>query len=166
MQHYTLAFVFNTAQTEVLLIQKNRPAWQAGKLNAIGGKVEEGETVGVATCRELYEEAHVIVAPPELRGFAMLIGEDYKVYCAAVALDDERYALFQSMTDEPVLSWDYATIMAHMGGSTLSPWSRITAMTSCTPTSATIKHDADLAYLLPMAKLALNVRELHAAIAR
>ena len=40
---YTLGFVFDRDLQHVLLIQKQRPAWQAGKFNGIGGKLEAGE---------------------------------------------------------------------------------------------------------------------------
>lgn len=33
----TVGFIFNHDLTQVLLIRKNRPAWQKGKLNGIGG---------------------------------------------------------------------------------------------------------------------------------
>ncbi len=45
----------------VVLIRKNRPAWQVGKLNGVGGKVEEGETLGGAMTREFGEETGVWV---------------------------------------------------------------------------------------------------------
>ena len=40
MKHYVLGFVFNRNRDKVLLIRKERPSWQAGKWNGIGGKVE------------------------------------------------------------------------------------------------------------------------------
>lgn len=43
----------------VLLIRKKRPAWQAGLLNGIGGKVEPGETPFDAMRREFREEAQL-----------------------------------------------------------------------------------------------------------
>jgi 8-oxo-dGTP pyrophosphatase MutT (NUDIX family) len=33
----------STRQIEVLLIEKQKPAWQRGKLNGVGGKIEPGE---------------------------------------------------------------------------------------------------------------------------
>lgn len=41
---------------EVLFIEKNRPAWQAGRVNLIGGRIEEGESPEDAAIRELKEE--------------------------------------------------------------------------------------------------------------
>lgn len=41
---------------KVLLILKDRPVWQAGKYNGIGGKIELGEKPIDAMIRECYEE--------------------------------------------------------------------------------------------------------------
>jgi len=54
---YVLGFCFNSSLTTILLIRKTHPAWQAGKLNGVGGKVEEGETPTQAMEREFREEA-------------------------------------------------------------------------------------------------------------
>ena len=53
---YVLGFMFNEAESKVLLVWKNRPAWQAGKLNGVGGKIEAGETPVQAMNREFAEE--------------------------------------------------------------------------------------------------------------
>jgi hypothetical protein len=56
---YVLGFVFSEDSSRVLLVWKNRPAWQAGKLNGIGGKIEAGETPLQAMQREFREETLV-----------------------------------------------------------------------------------------------------------
>src|SRR5262245_51511073 len=61
MQTYSCGFLFSTDRTRVLLIRKRRPAWQAGKLNGIGGKIERGETAAEAMRREFREEANLDV---------------------------------------------------------------------------------------------------------
>ena len=38
IQHYACGFLFSQDRTRVVLIRKRRPAWQAGKLNGVGGK--------------------------------------------------------------------------------------------------------------------------------
>ncbi len=53
---YVLGFMFSPDEKKVLLIWKNRPSWQAGKLNGIGGKVNPGETPLEAMEREFIEE--------------------------------------------------------------------------------------------------------------
>ena len=56
MKRYVCSFLFSTDRRRVLLIRKNRPAWQAGKLNGVGGKIEPGETPHEAARREFREE--------------------------------------------------------------------------------------------------------------
>lgn len=54
-----IGLLFDTRGERVLLIRKNRPAWQAGKWNGIGGKIEPGETPAQAMRREAREECGV-----------------------------------------------------------------------------------------------------------
>lgn len=56
MKTFVCGFAFNNGGSKVLLIEKNRPAFQKGKLNGIGGKIEEGETIHSAMVREFKEE--------------------------------------------------------------------------------------------------------------
>ncbi len=42
------------------MIRKNRPDWQAGKLNFPGGHIEEGEEPQIAAARELFEETGLL----------------------------------------------------------------------------------------------------------
>lgn len=59
---WTVGFLFDRLANRVLLIKKNRPEWQAGKLNGVGGKVEPGETPAQAMRREFREEAGLDIA--------------------------------------------------------------------------------------------------------
>lgn len=56
---YVVGFMFDETGTRVLLIRKTRPAWQAGKLNGIGGRIEDGETSDGAMHREFVEEVGI-----------------------------------------------------------------------------------------------------------
>jgi 8-oxo-dGTP diphosphatase len=62
VQEYVCGFLFSRDRSRVLLIRKRRPAWQAGKLNGLGGKIEPGETALDAMRREFREEAGLDVA--------------------------------------------------------------------------------------------------------
>lgn len=53
---YVAGFLFRRNREEVALVKKNRPQWQAGKFNGIGGHVEPGETEYAAMVREFKEE--------------------------------------------------------------------------------------------------------------
>ena len=61
MISYVVGLVFDASNTKVLLVRKNRPNWQVGKLNGIGGKVEEGETPYEAVVRECEEECGLLL---------------------------------------------------------------------------------------------------------
>ena len=55
-KRYVVGFLLSERRSEVVLIRKNRPAWQAGRLNGVGGKVEPGERFADAMAREFEEE--------------------------------------------------------------------------------------------------------------
>lgn len=78
MTHYVLGFVFSPDEREIVLLRKNRPEWQAGKLNGVGGHVEEDELIDNAMVREGREELGVELP---WTGFASLTGRDFTVWC-------------------------------------------------------------------------------------
>lgn len=57
MKKYVLGFLFSRDFTRVVLIKKNRPSWQADKLNGIGGKVEDSDTSSLAAMIREFREA-------------------------------------------------------------------------------------------------------------
>lgn len=59
-KRYVCGFLFSSDRKRVLLIRKNKPTWQIGRLNGVGGKVEEGETPLEAMRREFHEEAGLL----------------------------------------------------------------------------------------------------------
>jgi 8-oxo-dGTP diphosphatase len=62
VQEYVCGFLFSPDRARVLLIRKRRPAWQAGKLNGVGGKIEPRETAPEAMRREFHEETGLHVS--------------------------------------------------------------------------------------------------------
>lgn len=95
MQEYVCGFLFSPDRSRVLLIRKQRPAWQAGKLNGVGGKVEPNETVRLAMCREFREEAGLNVSDWQ-RG-VVLTGRDWRGHFFRAFGDLDAT---QSVTDE------------------------------------------------------------------
>ena len=57
---YTIGILFRNNFSEVALILKNRPKWQAGKYNFPGGHVEENEDFNDCVRREFKEECNII----------------------------------------------------------------------------------------------------------
>ncbi len=72
MQYYVCGFMFNENMTQVALIRKIKPDWMKGKLNGIGGKIEDGETEKEAMAREFQEETGVTTLSEEWIKFATL----------------------------------------------------------------------------------------------
>lgn len=108
MTEYVLGFLFNADRTEVLLIQKNRPDWQAGRLNGVGGHVEPGDTTPHAAMRREFEEA-AGVADVAWELFYELSGDDWA--CDVFrAFDDRAFRAAESRTDELVSRWPLAQL--------------------------------------------------------
>lgn len=76
MKSYVVGFLFD-GRGNVALIRKNRPDWQKGRLNGIGGHIEPGETPEEAIVREFREEAGATVT---WRQFCRVYGDDYQVF--------------------------------------------------------------------------------------
>src|ERR1700732_2872515 len=57
MRTMVCGFLFNGSS--VLLVEKQKPDWQRGLLNGVGGKVEDGELPDAAMRRELFEAAEL-----------------------------------------------------------------------------------------------------------
>lgn len=72
---YVAGFVFSPSFEQVGLIRKNKPVWQAGLLNGIGGKIEENETPVEAMVREFSEETLSTSSRDQWKQFAV-IGDD------------------------------------------------------------------------------------------
>lgn len=81
MTEYVLGFMFSTDVRQVALIEKQTPTWQFGKLNGIGGKIEPGETAGVAMTREFLEETGVPTSVSEWDRFCVMRSDNWVVHC-------------------------------------------------------------------------------------
>lgn len=109
MNHYCLGFAFDLTQggaqvigkTNVALIRKIKPEWQAGSLNGIGGKIEAGETALAAMVREFREETGFEVGPADWKRFHTMGSEEWQVECFR-AFDVPLHEL-RSTTDEEVI---------------------------------------------------------------
>src|SRR5262245_35983684 len=64
-QKYTLGFVFDSPREHILLVHKQRPEWQKGKINGIGGKYEPGESATTCIRRETREETKLDIPEQE-----------------------------------------------------------------------------------------------------
>lgn len=114
MTYFCLGFAFDIQNpSHVLLIRKNRPKWQAGLLNGVGGHVEPGETLLEAMVREFQEETGISTVFADWRKVATLFGPGkWRVACYTADLQIQL-ADFER-TDEPlsIEAWPKFTIPA------------------------------------------------------
>lgn len=103
MQRYCLGFAFDTSGN-VVLIRKNRPDCMKGKLNGVGGKVNEGETYRYAMVREFQEETGVDTSSFMWQRFASLTDDiNYEIDVFYILLSQETLSKCKTTTDEEVL---------------------------------------------------------------
>lgn len=95
---YVNGFLFSPDYKRIVLIRKNRPAFQIGKLNGIGGRIEQGETPIDAMKREFMEEAGLEI--DNWHNFSKMEGEEWVVYMYVSSSDE--YTKAYSKTDEEV----------------------------------------------------------------
>ena len=84
MKKYVCGLMFSSNKESVALIVKNKPDWQKGLLNGIGGKIEEFDSINAknlkerslnAMCREFKEETGVETFPQNWNLF-LTMGSD------------------------------------------------------------------------------------------
>ena len=103
MKEYVCGFLFSEDRRRVVLIRKNRPEWQAGRYNGIGGKIELNENECEesplqAMRREFDEEAGLRVE--DWKQFARLGDSRGWVIYFFYAFGDVEHV--SCMTDEPL----------------------------------------------------------------
>jgi len=81
MQEYVLTYAVGTQEDAVLLVLKDRPKWQAGRLNLPGGKLEGNEDPLAAANRELVEEAGLPIVARTAKKMGVILGTQCVVHC-------------------------------------------------------------------------------------
>lgn len=100
-QNFVCGFLYNKNQSQVILVKKNRPKWQLGRLNGVGGKLEEKENSKACMVREFREETGVITNTTDWTHFCSYTWKEGIVnfYCAT----NEKYFIkVKTITDEEV----------------------------------------------------------------
>ncbi len=107
MTEYVVGFMIND-KNQVLLIIKNRPEWQKGLMNGIGGHIEANELPETAMKREFLEETGCSTDHFSWKNFATLSGPDWKVYFFVLRV--KTFPAFQTVTDEVVVAVNIETL--------------------------------------------------------
>lgn len=101
MQEYVCGFAFNNERSRVVLIKKERPEWQRGKWNGVGGKIESiDNSAYAAMAREFVEETGLATDEGAWRRFLVLRGTDWIVHFFRAF--DVPIDLCRTVTDEVV----------------------------------------------------------------
>lgn len=99
MKNYVLGLIFSEDKKSILLLKKNRgPEAVIGKLNGIGGKIEEFETAYHAMVRECKEETGLDIPVDEWEFSSILNGPNWNVFIFNVFTD--KIFDFQQIEDE------------------------------------------------------------------
>lgn len=85
--NYVLGFAFSFDNLSVVLITKTHPEWQAGKINGVGGRIEESDASPEdAMVREFEEETGVLLDTWE-QFATMHTAPGHTVHCFVGELD-------------------------------------------------------------------------------
>lgn len=98
-QEYVVGFLLD-GDGRVALIRKNRPTWQQGRLNGIGGRVEPVEGPDEAMRREFTEEAGADIGG--WQPFVRMTLPDAALTFYRCWADPHVLDALRTMTDEPV----------------------------------------------------------------
>lgn len=98
---YVAGLMFTEDRSQVAMVLKGKPEWQAGLFNAIGGKIEEGEQPATAMAREFEEETGVATLPQEWEYLTCLDGEWGQVYF--YRMFDDRVKNVKTMESETIV---------------------------------------------------------------
>lgn len=111
MKNYVLGFCFGPDLRQVILIEKQRPSWQKGLLNGLGGGIKNGEEPIDAMCREFKEECGINI-PEDMWEEFCIFGPDpanemtgpeaFTVTCFVAAIPDLTIARKQDEEDEEI----------------------------------------------------------------
>lgn len=106
MKKYSLGFAFDQKLEHVVLIEKTHPSFLAGKLNGLGGKLEDKDNGFLMRChrREFFEECGLPTDDGSWRYFAKFFQRfgDFEVFCYYAILLDSMIESVCSMTEEKV----------------------------------------------------------------
>jgi len=110
MQTYVLGFVFDLYAKKVLLMKKNKPDWQKGFFNGIGGKVESDEDKYQAMTRECKEETGADTHYLDWYHFCTMDGincpdGDWKVFCFCTTLTSPDKKHDFSTNEQELVVW-------------------------------------------------------------
>lgn len=108
--NYVSMLMFSADGSKVVLLTKDKPAFLAGKLCPVGGKLELGEAPLAAAIREFSEEAGVTTVAADWLQYALCTGLDWQMHCY-VAFSDLAFDC-QTKESEPISLHEVSELLA------------------------------------------------------
>lgn len=108
--NYVCGFLFNPMEKSVALVLKQKPEWQKGKLNGVGGKIESNEDASHAMIREFHEETGVHITRWKLVRCERFItgpdgGFDTRVYFYGAVATSAEWDALRTVETEEIIKW-------------------------------------------------------------
>ena len=100
MIEYVSLLMVSPDYEHVVVLEKNRPSFLAGRICPVGGHIEPGEHIQEAAQREFMEETGVETFAEDWNFFALCKGDGFVMHCLFCV--SPNYAGAVTMTDEPV----------------------------------------------------------------
>ncbi len=113
MEKYVLIFCSHIDSYDAerfIVVQKDRPSWQKGRLNLPGGKIEKGETAYQAAIRELYEETG-IANTIRMEESGTVGGEHFIIHCFTCFTTKNAIKPREGETE--TVTWQYWSDIRH-----------------------------------------------------
>lgn len=108
---YVAGFLFDKSYETVALIVKQKPQWQKGRLNGIGGKLEPNESPRMAMAREFKEETGCTIPVDAWHHFCTLDFEGASVFFFMSTADAETLRSLKTTTDEEVVTVSVRSVL-------------------------------------------------------
>lgn len=101
MYNYVIGFLFSEDRKNILLIEKQKPLWQKGLWNAIGGKIKKTDNnIAFAMSREFYEET--TIQNIKWKNFCNLYGDNWNLNCF-VSFNNKIYSYQHVEEEKPMI---------------------------------------------------------------
>ena len=98
---FVLGFLFDQQKKNFIGIIKTHPEWMKGKINGVGGRINEGESIADAMQREFLEETGSSIHQWIVRG-EMCCPDSHVYLLSCVARTPKEFLFVHSMTEEEV----------------------------------------------------------------
>lgn len=112
IEEYVLGLAFDVYDvSKAVLLQKQRPEWQAGLLNGPGGKIRPGESRKEAMIRKFGEECGLFTEEEDWEPVATIIGKTWCVHVFQARVLSEHC---HTHRDEVVDTFDWSSHVKRM----------------------------------------------------